>query len=769
MPHLNENQDPEKGKSRLSLEGALSASEIRYRRLLESVNDGVLILDAETGIIVDMNPFLTDLLGYPKERFIEKTIWETGIFKDIIDNKEKLFEWQQKGYVRYEELPIETAAGRKINVEFICNGYLVNNHNEIQCHIRDINAHKPADNEWRNSEAQLHALLQAIPDLVWLKDAGGVYLACNPMFERLYGAKEVDMIGKTDYDFVDRELADFFREHDRKAMEAGKPTSNEEWLTFADDGHKIFSDTIKTPMYDENGNLIGVLGIGRDITERKLAEDKLKESELRFEQVAEGAREWIWEIDREGLFTYVNPVVKELLGYDPDELIGIKHFYDFFEPEHKEELRQGALAAIARKESISDFVNCNIHKDGRRVFISTSGFPILDEENNLTGYRGIDIDITERLKIEEALRESEERYRTVADFTYDWEYWMAPDGKYIYISPSCERITGYLPEDFVNDPNLFSSLVHPDDHKAYFTHLEEDLRKDQGLRSLDFRIITRSGQERWLGHTCQTVTSPDGKWLGRRANNRDITEQKLAEEKIKKSNEQLKKLNSEKDKFFSIIAHDLKSPFYGFLNLTELMSDSTEVFSREELVEYSKLLNEGARNLYKLLENLLEWSQVQKGAIDFVPKDSDLSKMVSQSIETIYQRAKQKRISIINEVVNMQKVYADEKMIGTVLRNLLSNAVKFTRKDGKTIIRSQWLDDNIIEVSVEDDGIGIPEKDINRLFKIEEKVSSQGTEGESSTGLGLLLCKEFIEMHGGKIWVESEYGKGSKFKFTLHK
>ncbi|WP_025866352.1 sensor histidine kinase, partial [Prolixibacter bellariivorans] len=133
------------------------------------------------------------------------------------------------------------------------------------------------------------------------------------------------------------------------------------------------------------------------------------------------------------------------------------------------------------------------------------------------------------------------------------------------------------------------------------------------------------------------------------------------------------------------------------------------------------------------------------------------------------QRAKQKRISIINEVVNMQKVYADEKMIGTVLRNLLSNAVKFTRKDGKTIIRSQWLDDNIIEVSVEDDGIGIPEKDINRLFKIEEKVSSQGTEGESSTGLGLLLCKEFIEMHGGKIWVESEYGKGSKFKFTLHK
>jgi signal transduction histidine kinase len=197
------------------------------------------------------------------------------------------------------------------------------------------------------------------------------------------------------------------------------------------------------------------------------------------------------------------------------------------------------------------------------------------------------------------------------------------------------------------------------------------------------------------------------------------------------------------------------------------MANKTEDFSLAEFADYSKSLNEAARNLYKLLENLLEWAQVQKGAIDFNPKDSDLSKMVSQSIETIYQRALQKRIEIINEIDKTQKVYADEKMIGTVLRNLLSNAVKFTRKDGKTIIKSGQSDDGKIEVSVEDNGVGISEKNIKRLFKIEEKVSSQGTDGESSTGLGLLLCKEFIERNGGKIWVESEEGKGSTFYFTL--
>lgn len=250
---------------------------------------------------------------------------------------------------------------------------------------------------------------------------------------------------------------------------------------------------------------------------------------------------------------------------------------------------------------------------------------------------------------------------------------------------------------------------------------------------------------------------------------KEIEERKQTEEEIKKRDEQLIKLNAEKDKFFSIIVHDLKSPLIGFLGLTELMAGGTEEFSPAELVEHSKSLNEAAHNLYKLLENLLEWAQIQKGSINFTPKDSDLSKMVSQSIGTIYQRAVQKEIEITNEVGKTQKVYADEKMIGTVLRNLLSNAVKFTNRGGRVIVKSELSDDGTIEVSVEDNGVGIPENDVKRLFKIEEKVSSKGTDGELSTGLGLLLCKEFIEMHSGKIWVESEAGKGSKFKFTLSK
>jgi PAS domain S-box-containing protein len=138
--------------------------------------------------------------------------------------------------------------------------------------LRDTTDRKRAEEELRDSENRLHTLVQAIPDLIWMKDKDGIYLSCNTMFERFFGAREADIAGKTDYDFVDRELADAFRDHDNKAMAAGKTTSNEEWITFADDGHRVFLDTIKTPMYDAGGTLIGVLGIGRDITDRRSVE-----------------------------------------------------------------------------------------------------------------------------------------------------------------------------------------------------------------------------------------------------------------------------------------------------------------------------------------------------------------------------------------------------------------------------------------------------------------------------------------------------------------
>ncbi len=265
-------------------EESLTVLETRYRRLFESAKDGIVILDAETGIIIDVNPFLIKLLGYTKEKFLEKEIWEIGFFKDIAANKEKFLELQKNEYVRYDNLPLETADGRKISVEFVSNVYLVNNKKVIQCNIRDNTERNHAENSLKLSETRLRTLIQTIPDLIWLKDINGVYLLCNYMFGRFFGASEANIIGKTDYDFVDSELADFFRTNDRIAMAAGKPTTNEEWITFPDDGHRVFIETIKAPMYDSHNNLIGIFGIGRDITERKKSEKDLIEAKVKAEE-----------------------------------------------------------------------------------------------------------------------------------------------------------------------------------------------------------------------------------------------------------------------------------------------------------------------------------------------------------------------------------------------------------------------------------------------------------------------------------------------------
>ena len=244
-------------------------------------------------------------------------------------------------------------------------------------------------------------------------------------------------------------------------------------------------------------------------------------------------------------------------------------------------------------------------------------------------------------------------------------------------------------------------------------------------------------------------------------------ERKRTEEEIKKRNEELSKINAEKDKFFSIIAHDLKSPFLGFLGLTQIMAEDISSFSADELTKLAVEMNQNANNLFTLLKNLLEWAQMQNGSMSFEPKEISLSDMIAKNVATVEERSEQKGILIINKVIEPITACVDGNMINSVLLNLLSNAVKFTRRDGTITIQTSKIKEDEIEISVKDPGVGMPKSIVEKLFKVGEKIGSKGTEGELSTGLGLLLCKEFVEKNGGKIWAESVEGKGSTFYFTV--
>ncbi|MFO7842558.1 MAG: tetratricopeptide repeat-containing sensor histidine kinase, partial [Bacteroidales bacterium] len=239
-----------------------------------------------------------------------------------------------------------------------------------------------------------------------------------------------------------------------------------------------------------------------------------------------------------------------------------------------------------------------------------------------------------------------------------------------------------------------------------------------------------------------------------------------ANQKLRESEKNLKELNATKDKFFSIIAHDLKNPFQSLLGFSDALYTNSDELSKDEVKEYSKLIYESSQNLFNLLGNLLEWSKSQLGSTKLSPENIALNESLKEVLTLLNISAQKKQIKIETNIPEDTSVYADKNVLSTILRNLISNSIKFTKQNGKIIIDSSIQKDKIT-ITVSDNGQGINKEDLKNLFRIDYSFSTKGTDDETGTGLGLILCKELINQSGGEIWVNSDIGKGSEFKFTL--
>jgi len=262
---------------------SLQASETRYRRLFESAKDGIIILDAGSGLIVDINPFLTEMLGYSKEQLLKKAIWEIGFFKDVVANREKFEELQQKKYVRYENLPLETVDGRKVYVEFVSSVYLVNHHKVIQCNIRDITERKLAEDVLAWEQYLIHLLLDNLPNYIYFKDRDSKFIRISSSLVHLFKLNNpLEAIGKSDFDFFTEEHARQAFDDEQQIIRTGQPITKEEKETWAENKDTWVS-TSKFPLRDKEGNIIGTFGISMDITSRKEFEIKLQEKNKKIE------------------------------------------------------------------------------------------------------------------------------------------------------------------------------------------------------------------------------------------------------------------------------------------------------------------------------------------------------------------------------------------------------------------------------------------------------------------------------------------------------
>ena len=500
--------------------------------------------------------------------------------------------------------------------------------------------------------------------------------------------------------------------------------------------------------------------------ERKSIEEAFKNERLLLRTVINNIPDSIYCKDTESRKTLANLADINNSGAKSEEEILGKTDFDIFPKELAEGFFADDQQVIQTGVPVLDREEYVLNEKGQKEWLLTSKLPLKDEAGKIIGIVGIGRNITNRKRAEEALSNERTLLRTIIDLIPDAIYAKDSKGRKILANPKEVYLCGKE-----NEKELLGktdSDLHPDDKKKGF--LEEDeriLHSGDSILNIEGELIDKDGQLHWLLGSKVPLRDASGKIIGVVGVNHDITERKLHEKALAKTNEKLSKTVAEKDKFFSIIAHDLRSPFNGFLQFTELMMDEIESFSTEEIIEFSKNMHQSAANLYKLIENLLEWAQMQRGTICFDPNEISVNDMVSQGISTIQQRAEQKGIAISSDLTESFMVYADEKMVNAVFRNLLSNSVKFSSKEGKIIVKAKKLSNQMLEVSISDTGVGMTEKTLNKLFKMNEKVGSKGTDGEPSTGLGLLLCKEFVEKQGGTIWVESEVGKGSTFYFTL--
>jgi len=748
----------------------LKASEVRYRRLFESAKDGILILNWETGKIIDVNPFLVNLLGFSKDEFVEKEIWEIGFFKDVAANKEKFSELQKQEYVRYENLPLETSDGRKINVEFVSNVYLEDYQKIIQCNIRDITDRKRKEEAFINAEILRHILLQTIPDLIWSKDKDGIYLSCNKMFERFFGTSETEILGKTDYDFVDRDLADFFRENDRKAMEAGKPIINEEWITFPDDGHRVYLETIKAPMYDAKNGLIGVLGIGRDITAHVNSE---KEITILVHSL-KSVKECVSITDLDDKILFANESFLKTYGYGLNELIG-ENIKIIQSQNNDQKLLNEILPATIKGEWLGELMNRR--KDGSEFPIHLSTSVIKDKEDKVLGLIGVATDITSKKHAEELLRESEERLRLTLEETqigtFDWDI-IKDEYK---VSNTYYTMLGYKPKEGFADRNEWLYRVHPDDRDMVYKKIQSVINGLELNYQYEARLMNSIGQYRWIyviGHIVKwDENNKPVRLIGVRI---DITERKVAEEELIKAKEKAEESDRLKSAFLSNMSHEIRTPMNGILGFTELLKEP--LLTGEQQKEYIGIIEKSGTRMLNIINDIISISKIESGEIKISASITKINELVENLISFFSHEAEQKNIKIeFLRYLPADEAYikTDKEKVTSILTNLIKNAIKFTETGSIEVGYIQKGD--YLQFFVKDSGTGVPDELKEIIFERFRQGSDSLIRNYEGAGLGLSISKGYVDVLGGKIWVESNpkgpltgklnREKGSTFYFTI--
>lgn len=774
----------------------LKESERKFRILADNTNDWEYWLDEHNNYVF-ISKSCEKFTGYNAQEFYDNP----GLFVDLVreDYRQEVqshfHDKNRTSPLFISEFPIINKDNKEVWIEHSCIPIFDDGGKFLgrRGNNRDITEKKKTEHELKESKGRFELAMKASRDGLYDWDLVTNEIYYSPGWKKMLGYEDDELPNDfsvwenlTKPEDVERsqeiQQEMLSKQRDRFELELKMKHKKGSWVDILSRAEAVFN---------EEGKAIRIVGTHVDITNKKEIENQLKESEERFRQITDYAQEWIWEVDSKGLFTYSSPVVEKLLGYTPDEIVGKKHFYDLFLSADRRVLKEAALKIFKEKEEIKNFVNRNIHKNGKEVWLSTSGVPMLNEHGELIGYRGLDQDITEQRTAELALESVAKQFSMLSGLEF--------------FENACKYLTENLNVDiafvgkFVKGKTV--DVIAGIDNGELLERFGYDLEDtpcekvakgdicfyDDGIQTLFPKdiLLIEMGIEAYAGIP---LVGRSGDPLGvfvllnrKPIQSKDLhlnllqifsgkitaeLERMEAEQSLKQALNRAEESDRLKTAFLSNMSHEIRTPMNGIVGFTELLQDPDlpEVNQRE----YVTIIQKSSERLLSTVNDIIEISKIESGEVSVSKEKVDVVELIESFVDFFRPEATKKNLEIsFDNLTGKPKCLteSDKIKLTSIVSNLIKNAIKYT--DSGYIKLGLKVNNESLVLSCKDSGIGIPKHRHEAIFNRFEQADLEDKQAHEGSGLGLAIVKSYVEMLDGKIWVESEEMKGTVFYVAL--
>jgi len=523
-------------------------------------------------------------------------------------------------------------------------------------------------------------------------------------------------------------------------------------------GHYLWVEVLVNIEYDKAGNPARTIFKTRDISSRVLLEEQTRKSEEQYRLLAENSTDGV-ALFENGELIYMSPSYKNILG-NFIEITRIEEMFDYIHPEDLPAV-QAQVKRIIDERIDRDTSTYRIRKsDGTYVWFEDIIHSEFDETGNQIRVILNSRDVTERIVTQRALVEKEKRIKLLLDNMSDFLFLVDKDGIIKFTTPFTLNYFGFEEAEVLG--RSFYEFIYPPDLERLISDFAEAVN-DRKIEQKSYRIIHKDGGYFWMEVTGNIIENIDFEIV---VVGRNITERIETQNQLKEQHKELEELNATKDKFFSILAHDLRSPFNQIIGFSNLLKRNIYQYDIEKIAHFVNIIRDSSVKTYQLLENLLNWSMAKRGIMEFYPVKINVVPIIEEEINQLTEIYKAKNIDL--KFTNSETIFltVDENMFRIIIRNLVNNAIKYTPLNGRVVVEIKAKDSETI-FHVSDNGIGMEDFQIHNLFKLSKNRSSEGTKGEKGTGLGLLIVKEFVDKHKAKIEIKSQKDKGTEIQIIF--